>query len=103
MSKRSLALFVLFLLSAVTCVCAIPQDDLPETSYNESDVPADQMAPIVPGIKFVYPEAAEIVLSTRVGDAILNVKRHSLQRKPDCLVTRRDSHSLQDLLCTFLI
>jgi hypothetical protein len=103
MSKQSFALLVLFLLSSVAFVSATPQDDLPETSYNESDTPVNQTPPVVLGVRFVRPEAAEIVLSTRVGDAILSVKWRSLGRKLSYPLVRRDSHSFQDLLCTFLI
>jgi hypothetical protein len=61
MSKQSLALFIVFFLSTVAFVSAIPQDDLPETSYNESDTPVNQPPQVVPGARFVSSEAAEIV------------------------------------------
>jgi hypothetical protein len=103
MLKQSLALLILFLLSSVTFVSAVPQDDLPETSYNESDTPVNQTAPVVPGVRFARPEAADIVVSTRVGDAILRFERQLLRRKRACPLIRRDSRPLRDLLCTFLI
>jgi hypothetical protein len=102
MLKQSLALLILFLLSAVTFVSTIPQDDLPETSYNESDTPINQAPPVVPSVRVARPEAADIGLSKHVGDAILRFERQLL-RKPPYPFIRRDSRSLQDLLCTLLI
>jgi hypothetical protein len=102
MLKRSLALLILFLLSTVTFVSAIPQDDLPETSYNESDTPVNQAPPIVPSVRVARPEDADIGLSKCVGDAILRLERQLLRKRPDQLI-RRDSRSLQDVLCTLLI
>jgi hypothetical protein len=102
MLKQSLALLILFLLSTVTFVSAIPQDDLPETSYNESDTPVNQAPPVVPSVRFVRPEAADIGLSKCVGDAIPRFERQLRSKRAYPLI-RHDSRSLQDLLCTLLI
>jgi hypothetical protein len=102
MLRRSLTLLILFLLSTVTFVSAIPQDDLPETSYNESDTPVNQAPPVVPSVRVARPEAADIGLSRRVGDATLGFERQLFSKRAYPLI-RRDSRSLQDLLCALLI
>jgi hypothetical protein len=100
---RGLWTFVLLLLSAVVCVSAIPQTDLPETSYNEVDAPVNQSPPVVPGVRFVRPAIAPVILPRQVCEAGLGITSPALERKAACTPVRRDPHSLQDILCTFLI
>ena len=100
---RALWTFVLLLLGAVTCVSAIPQTDLPETSYNEVDAPVNQAPPVVPSVRPVRPTMATVVLPRQVWEARRGVSAHAHARKASCTPPRRDPHSLQDLLCTFLI
>jgi hypothetical protein len=95
-------MFVLLLLGAVTCVSAIPQTDLPETCYNEVNTPVNQAPPVVPGIRFVRPTMATVVLPKQVW-ARRGVSAHAPERKEANILLQRDPHSLQDLLCTFLI
>jgi len=100
---RRLWTFVLLLLGAVTCVSAIPQADLPETCYNEVDTPVNQAPPVVPGIRFSRPAMATVVLRRQVWDARRGVSAQAPELKEAYTLLRRDAHSLQDLLCTFLI
>jgi hypothetical protein len=95
--------FVLLLMSAVVCISAIPQSDLPETSYNEIDIPVNQAPPVVSGVRFVRPTLATVILSKQVGKVSRGDASQGLKRKSDHTHVRRDPHSLQDLLCTFLI
>ncbi len=101
--RRGVWTLVLFLLSAVVCVSAIPQPDLPETSYNEVDTPVNQAAPVVPGVRFVRPAVAPVILPRQVWEARRGVSSQALEWKSADTLVRRDPHSLQDLLCTFLI
>jgi hypothetical protein len=101
--RRGVWTFVLFLLGAVVCVFAIPQTDLPETSYNEVDTPVNQAPPVVPGVRFVRPAIAAVILPRQVCEAGCGINSPALERKAACTPVRRDPHSLQDLLCTFLI
>jgi len=94
---------VLLLLGAVTCVSAIPQTDLPETCYNEVNTPVNQAPPVVPGIRFVRPSMATVVLPRQVWEARHGVGVQAPELKESYALLRRDPHSLQDLLCTFLI
>ena len=101
--RRSVWVFVLFLLAAVICVSAIPQTDLPETSYNEVDTPVNQAPPVVPGIRFVRPAVAPVILPRQVFEARLGVSAQAHERKSPYTPVRHNPHSLQDLLCTLLI
>jgi hypothetical protein len=100
---RTLWAFVLFLLASVALVSAIPQTDLPETPYNEVDIPVNQAPPAVSGCRFVRPEVAPAILPIHVSETGRGARCQSLDRKPTTPLVRRDQHSLQDLLCTFLI
>src|SRR5258708_37858123 len=60
--RREFWTFVLLLISSVVCVSAIPQTDLPETSYNEIDTPVTQAPPADYGIRYARPPGAPIFL-----------------------------------------
>ena len=96
-------MFVLLLLGAVVCVSAIPQTDLPETSYNEVDTPVNQAPPVVPGVKFVRPTVTPVILPRQVCEALRGVSAQAHERKSAITLVRPDPHSLQDLLCILLI
>ena len=48
-------MLVLFLLGAAVCCCAIPGVDLPETSFNEADLPVNLALPAQPRIPDIPP------------------------------------------------
>lgn len=101
--KRRVRTFLLFLLTALVCVSAIPQEDLPETSYNESDAPLNQAPMVVLKIHLVRPAGVSILPAKKT---VLTQSDHIVPaRETVSFLTseRLDSHSLQDLLCTFLI
>ena len=100
--KRRRRMLVLFLLAGVFGGFAVPPVDLPETTFNESDAPVNLAPPSQVTVRFVRPVSDPLVmpglrfycagcdLSSRVlGAAAMPRQRHQ--------------HSLQDLLCTFLI
>ena len=95
--------FVLVLLSAVLCVSAIPSTDRPETSYNEVDTPINQAPPVVSGIRFVRPAIIVLILPKEAYEAARALDSHSSTQKSADAPWRPDPHSLQILLCTFLI
>jgi len=101
--RRGVWTLVLFLLSAVVCVSAIPQTDLPETAYNEVDTPLNQAPPVVPGVRLVRPTISSVILPRQVWEAERGVRSQALEWKSAEKLVRRDPHTLQDLLCTFLI
>ena len=103
MVRRGVWTLVLFLLSAVVCVSAIPQPDLPETAYNEVDTPLNQAPPVVPGVRFVRPVIASVILPRQVWEAGRGVSSQAFDGRSADTLVRRDPHSLQDFLCTFLI
>ena len=100
--KRGLWLSILLLLGAVVCASAIPQTDLPETSYNEVDTPINQAPPVVPGVKFVRPSISPVILPRQVCEALRSVGAQVHEVKT-ASTTVRHTDSLQDILCTFLI
>jgi hypothetical protein len=100
---RAVWTFVLFLLASVALVSAIPQSDRPETLFNEVDVPVNQAPPAVSGGRFVRPAVAPVILPRHVCETGHDSRCQSLDRKSATPLVRRDPHSLQDLLCTFLI
>ncbi|HLX83915.1 MAG TPA: hypothetical protein VKR59_08450 [Terriglobales bacterium] len=101
--RRAFWPLILLLLGAIASVSAIPQPDLPETSYNEVDTPVNQAPPVVAGVKFVRPAIAITILPRQVWEATHDVGAQSHERKSARTPVRPDRHSSQDLLCTFLI
>lgn len=95
-------MFILLLQGAVITVSAIPQTDLPETSYNEVDTPVNQAPPAVPGVRIVRPAAAPVILPPPARESVRTVGAHAHDWN-STIGVRSAPHSLQDLLCTFLI
>ena len=100
---RGLWTFVLLLLGVVVCVSAIPQTDLPETSYNEVDAPVNQAPPVVAGSGFVRPAVATAIMPRQVCETRFGVKAQAHKGNAAHEAVQRNPHSLQDVLCTFLI
>jgi len=96
------AFVLLLLMGSVVCVSAIPQTDLPETSYNEVDTPVNQAPPILTGIRFVRPTIGRVILPKQVREADYIARPQTLVQA-SCTAVLHSPHSRQDLLCTFLI
>ena|ERR1017187_5357963 len=101
--RRVIWTFILFLLTAVVCVSAIPPTDLPETPYNEADTPVNQSPPVVLGIRFVRPAVVSIVVPRKTLQTEWNFRVPANEPLSTSISVRPDCHSLQNLLCTFLI
>ena len=98
--------FVMALMVSVVLVSTIPQADLPETAYDESDAPVNQAPPVVLDTAMVHPPIAEVLLPKRIGETESHVGLQSLERRWVYRLFPRDQHdphSMQVLLCTFLI
>ena len=95
--------FVLVLLSAVLCVSAIPSSDEPGTCYNEVDTPINQAPSVVSGFRFVRPAIIALILPKQARKAARALTSQSPKQKSAEASWSRDPHSLQNLLCTFLI
>ena len=89
-------------MASVALVSAIPQDDLPETTYNESDAPLNQALPAVPVAVFARP-LVSTTISARVTEAAARVRPRFANRERARRLFAGRPHSRQDLLCTFLI
>ena len=100
--KRCRRMLVLFLLAGVFGGSAIPPVDLPETTFDESDVPVNLAPPSQATVRFVRPVSDPLVMpglqfycaGCDLGSRVLAGAAMPRQRHP---------HFLQDLLCTFLI
>jgi hypothetical protein len=102
--KRSLWIFVFLSLFAVVGASLIPQPDLPETSYDEADMPVNQAAPVVLGVRFVPPVAIAVPVPSKTRE----VPAQGLVATPDELISNAVPYHhpprfLNNLLCTLLI
>ena len=81
----------------------MPGVDLPETSFNEADLPVNLALPAQPRVPdlspLVIPAAALPTLPIHCTDCVVR----SFAYEPAILPKERHLHSLQVLLCTFLI
>jgi hypothetical protein len=90
----------LVLLVGVFGGAAVPPVDLPETVFDESDTPVNLAPPSQGTLQFVPPVGDPLVTPRSqflAGYVIGRVLVHT------AISTERHPHSLQDLLCTFLI
>ena len=101
--KRRAYTLLFFVVTSVAMCLAIPQTDLPETNYNEVDAPVNQAPPAFRGISFVRPPVKAIILSKHIAEVARRISPPSIEREYDVRLFPRDPHSLQDLLCSFLI
>ena len=100
--KRHCRILVLFLVTGVLGGFAVPPVDLPETGYNESDAPINLAPPSQATLSSIRPVNDPLLMSDLrfhcvgcvVNSCLLGAAAMPGQRHP---------HSLQDLLCTFLI
>lgn len=96
-------MLVLFLLGAAVCAGAITGVDRPETTFNEADLPVNLALPAPPRIQDIRPIAVPVVLLPTLPRYGADCLACSLQLEPAVLPRQRQPHSLQVLLCTFLI
>jgi len=96
--KRQRLIFILFLLGAAIGASIVPPEDLPETAFNEVDTPVNLAPPTQPRLEFIPPACDSGVI---LGLSVQVVSGWALQ--PAVVTIGRYPHSLQDLLCTFLI
>jgi hypothetical protein len=101
--RRGIWTFILFLLTAVVCVSAVPQPDLPETSYNEADTPVNQSPPAVLGVRVARPPVHLVVLPRKTVQAEWKFRLPVNEDLKAPSSIHFEARSFQDLLCTFLI
>ena len=89
----------LFLLLAAVCCCAVPGVDLPETAFDEADLAISPALPAPLRVEEVPPVAVPLAdlprLSFHCADCLAS--------RPTVAPNHRPLHSMQILLCTFLI
>jgi hypothetical protein len=96
-------MLVSFLLGASVCVSAVPRADLPETAFNETDAPINLAPPVRPRIQVIPLAVDSIVVSLTLPLYCVGCIVSNLVLKPAAIPRQCHPHSLQDLLCTFLI
>jgi len=95
-------ILILVLLGATFCAAVVPRADAPETAFNEADTPVNLAPPVRPGIQLVAPAPHPTVASPA---PLAYAPRYVLKTvaRETAVLPNRHRHSLQELLCTFLI
>lgn len=94
---------VLLLSAAAILVSAIPRVDSPETTFNEADAPVNLAPSARPNIQLVPPAVDPIAISPAPPLHSASRVVTSLVLELAAMPSQHHGHSLQDLLCTFLI
>ena len=98
--KHGLWTLVLCLLGTV-CLLVLPPMDMPETAFNEMDLPATVSHVGLPRLRLASPATEKIVVAGLVFQRATTDCREKSQPEP--VTKSRPVPSLQPLLCTFLI
>jgi hypothetical protein len=93
---------VLLLLGIVVCVASVPPVDDPDTAIDESEFQVILATPSPLGCKLLPPLANSVDLA-RPASHSQNVKAHIFLSDFILVAKQSRSHSIQKLLCTFLI
>lgn len=102
MEIRAQWTLVILLCATLVCVASLPAVDDPDTAFNEVDTPVNLAPPASPRINLVVPVVKAVNLPKLALDEPgwgTNNSAHELALVPK----QPDSHSIQKLLCTFLI
>jgi hypothetical protein len=95
-------MLALVLLAGVFGGCAVPPVDLPDTNFDETDAPVNLAPPSQATVRFLRPVSDPLeVPGLRFYCAGCNLSRRALEAADTS--RQRHPHSLQDLICTFLI
>jgi hypothetical protein len=97
------SILVIFLLGTAVCAFALPRADVPETAFNEADAPVNLAPPSQPGIRVAPPSVNPIAVMPTLPLHCATCVAGSFVVESTSGPKHRDHHSLQDLLCTFLI
>ena len=100
--QRHRRILVLFLLAGVFGGSAVPPVDLPETTFDESDAPVNLAPPSQVDLRVVNPVRDPLVIPGLPFYCVGCVVSSPVFAAP-AMPRKRHPHSLQDLLCTFLI
>jgi hypothetical protein len=96
-------MLVFFLLGASVFASAVLRADLPETAFNETDAPVNLAPPIRPRMEVIPVAVNLIVASPTLPLYCASCVVTSLVLEQAAMPRHRHPHSLQDLLCTFMI
>lgn len=93
----------LFLLVAAVCCCAVPGVDLPETAFDEADLAVSPALPAPPRIQDLSPIVIPVAVLPNLPLDCADCFASSSVMEPAAAPGQPAPHSLQVLLCTFLI
>ena len=93
----------LFLLGAAVCCSAVPGVDLPETAFDEADLAVSPALPAQLRIQDISPVVVPVAVLPTLPLYCADCFSGRLALEPTVAPSQRHSHSLQVLLCTFLI
>lgn len=96
-------MLVLFVLGTAVFLGAVSLVDRAETSFNEADLPLNLGLPAPPRIQDARPVADPVAVLPSVPFYCTDCLARSLVLEPAVFPSQRHGHSLQPLLCTFLI
>jgi hypothetical protein len=96
-------MLVVFLLGAAVCCCAVPGVDLPETAFNEADLPVNLAIAAPPRIQDTAPVVVPVATLPALPLDCAACRVSELAVAPVVVATQARSHDLHALLCTFLI
>ena len=103
LALRRLRWISVLLAIAAVLVSAVPRVDSPDTAFNEADAPVNLAPTARPNIQLVPPVVDPIAIlpATPLHSAGRVVSRLVLELA--AMPSQRHGHSLQEVLCTFLI
>jgi hypothetical protein len=100
---RFQSISVLLLCAASVLASTVPRVDLPETAFNEADTPVNLAPPARPILQLVPTAVDPIAISPVLPLHNARLVAGSPFVESPVRPGHRHGHSLQDLLCTFLI
>ena len=91
---------LIFCLLGTVCLLALPPMDMPETAFNEMDLPATVSHVALPRLRLVPPATVKIAIADLIFQRAAINGEKSL---PGPITKSQHVVSLQLVLCTFLI
>jgi len=92
---------LIFCLLGTVCLLVLPPMDMPETAFNEMDLPATVSHVALPRLRLASPATEKIAVAGLIFQRVATDYREKSRLEP----VTKSQHvlSLQPLLCTFLI
>ena len=92
---------LIFCLLGTVCLLVLPPMDMPETAFNELDLPAPVSHVAPPRLRLASPATEKIAVAGLIFQRVATDYRE--KSRPEPVTKSQRVLSLQPLLCTFLI